>query len=143
MPVRKGSAHWKGSLKEGKGTLTTETGVLKDTAYNFTSRFEQGDQTNPEELIGAAHSGCFSMALSGALSTAGFKVNSIKTEDKVHIEKQENGFTITKIEINTTGDVDNISEEEFKKYAENAKNGCPVSRALTGTSFVITAGLSK
>jgi lipoyl-dependent peroxiredoxin len=143
MPVRKGSAHWNGSLKEGKGTLTTESGVLKNTAYNFTSRFEQGDQTNPEELIGVAHSGCFSMALSGALSNAGFKVNSIKTEDKVHIEKQENGFTITKIEINTTGDVDGISEEEFQKYAENAKNGCPVSRALAGTNFVITAGLSK
>lgn len=143
MPVRKGSAIWNGTLKEGNGTLSTETGTLKNIAYNFTSRFEEGNQTNPEELIGAAHSGCFSMALSGMLTTAGFKVNSIKTEDKVHIVKQENGFTITKIEINTTGDVEGINEEEFRKYAENAKSGCPVSRALTGTSFVLTASLGK
>ena len=143
MPVRKGSAEWNGGLKDGQGRVSSETGVLKNVKYNFVSRFEQGDQTNPEELIGAAHSACFSMALAGALAGAGFKVNAIKTEDKVYIEKQEAGFTITKIEINTTGNVEGINEEEFKKYAENAKAGCPVSRALTGTSFVLYASLGK
>jgi lipoyl-dependent peroxiredoxin len=141
MPVRKGNAEWNGTLREGTGKLSTETGVLNNVKYNFVSRFEQGDQTNPEELIGAAHAGCFSMALSGALTQGGFKVNTIRTEDKVHIEKQESGFTITKIEISTEGDVEGIDEEKFKEYAENAKKGCPVSRALTGTSFVITAKL--
>jgi lipoyl-dependent peroxiredoxin len=141
MPVRKANAEWNGTLKEGTGKLTTETGVLKETKYNFVSRFEQGDQTNPEELIAAAHAGCFSMALSGALTQGGFKVNSIRTEDKVHIEKQEKGFTITKIEIFTEGDVEGIDDQKFQEYAENAKSGCPVSRALTGTSFVISAKL--
>jgi lipoyl-dependent peroxiredoxin len=141
MPFRKANAVWNGTLREGNGTLTTETGVLNNTKYNFVSRFEQGDQTNPEELLGAAHAGCFSMALSGALTTAGFKVNTLRTEDKVHLEKQESGFTITKIEISTEGDVEGIDEAKFKEFAENAKNNCPVSRALTGTSFVVTAKL--
>ena len=143
MPVRKGSAEWNGNLKEGQGKVSTEASVLKNVAYNFVSRFEQGNQTNPEELVAAAHTACYSMFLAGALSGAGFKVNSIKTEDKVHIEKLEAGFTITKIEINTVGNVEGINEEEFKKYAENAKTGCPVSRALAGTSFVLTASLGK
>jgi len=141
MPVRKANAEWRGNLKEGSGKISTETGVLKNISYNFVSRFEQGDQTNPEELVGAAHSSCFSMFLSGALATAGFKVNSVRTEDRVHIEKQEKGFTITKIEVFTEGDVEGITEEKFKEYAENAKTGCPVSRALTGTSFVLNAKL--
>lgn len=141
MPVRKANAEWNGGLRDGKGTISTETGTLKNTAYNFVSRFEQGNETNPEELIGAAHAGCFSMALSGALAGAGFKVNSVKTEDRVHIEKQEKGFTITKIEVFTEGDIEGIDEVKFKEFAENAKAGCPVSRALTGTTFVLNAKL--
>lgn len=141
MPVRKGNAEWNGNLREGSGKLSTETGTLSNVKYNFVSRFEQGDETNPEELIGAAHAGCFSMALSGALSNAGFKVNSVKTEDRVHIEKLEKGFTITKIEMFTEGDIEGIDEEKFREFAENAKAGCPVSRALTGTTFVLNAKL--
>lgn len=141
MPVRSGSAEWKGNLQEGKGTLSSETGVLKDVAYNFVSRFEQGNETNPEELIGAAHSACFSMALAGNLSKAGFKVNSVKTEDKVHINKGDSGFTITKIEINTVGDVEGADEAAFKEHAEKTKGTCPVSRALTGVEMVLNAKL--
>lgn len=141
MPVRKANAEWNGSLKEGSGKVSTETGVLKDVKYNFVSRFEQGDQTNPEELVGAAHTACFSMALAGAIANDGFKVNAIKTEDKVYIEKKDEGFTITKIEIFTEGNVEGIDEQKFKNYAENAKKGCPVSRALAGTSFVLNAKL--
>lgn len=141
MPIRKANAEWNGDLTGGKGIISTETGTLKDTSYNFVSRFEQGNNTNPEELIAAAHSACFSMALSGALSKGGFKVNSVKTEDKVHIEKKEEGFTITKIEVDTVGNVEGIDEEKFKEFAENAKKGCPVSRALTGVEFVLNAKL--
>ena len=143
MPVRTANAEWQGNLKEGKGTISTETGTLKDVAYNFVSRFEQGDQTNPEELLGAAHAACFSMALANSLSGEGFKVNSIKTEDKVNIARVETGFKITKIEISTIGDVDNIEENKFQEFAEKTKTGCPVSQALTGTEFVLTAKLNK
>jgi lipoyl-dependent peroxiredoxin len=143
MPVRKGNAEWRGDLIKGNGNISSESGVLKNVAYNFVSRFESGNETNPEELLGAAHSACFSMALSNNLSKAGFKVNSVKTEDKVHIEKLEAGFTITKIEVNTVGNVEGIDEGEFKKQAEEAKKGCPVSRALTGVEFILNATLVK
>jgi lipoyl-dependent peroxiredoxin len=142
MPVRKGNAEWRGDLIKGSGNISSESGVLKNVAYNFVSRFEKGNETNPEELLGAAHAACFSMALSNNLSKAGFKVNSIKTEDNVHIEKLEAGFTITKIEMNTVGNVEGIDEAEFKKQAEEAKKGCPVSRALTGVQFVLNAKLA-
>ena len=143
MPVRKGNAEWRGDLIKGSGNISSESGVLKNVAYNFVSRFEQGNETNPEELLGAAHAACFSMALSNNLSKAGFKVNSVKTEDKVHIEKLDAGFTITKIEMSTVGNVDGISEEEFKRQAEEAKKGCPVSRALTGVQYILNATLAK
>ncbi len=143
MAVRKANAEWKGDLKTGKGTLSSETKVLLNVPYDAASRFETGKTSNPEELLGAAHSACFSMALALSLSTAGFKVNSIKTEDKVHIEKKEAGFTITKIEINTEGMVEGIDEAEFKKHAETTKKNCPVSRALTGVEMVLTAALKK
>ena len=141
MPVRTANAEWRGNLKEGKGTISTETGTLKNVAYNFVSRFEQGDQTNPEELLGAAHSACFSMALANSLSGEGFKVNSIKTEDKVSIARVEDGFRITKIEMSTVGDVEGIDEKKFNEFAEKSKIGCPVSQALTGTEIVLTAKL--
>ena len=141
MPVRKGAAEWKGNLKEGKGTLSSESGVLNNIAYNAKSRFEQGNETNPEELIGAAHAACYSMAFANNLSNAGFKVNSIKTEDKVHIEKLDTGFTITKIEINTEGNVEGVDEATFKKLAEDTKNGCPASKALKSVEMILTAKL--
>ena len=141
MPIRRANAEWKGDLKNGKGVISTETKVLNNTAYDFSSRFETGTTTNPEELIGAAHSGCFSMALANSLAKDGFKVNSIKTEAKVHLEKQEAGFTIIKVELDTLGDVEGIDNDKFVKYAEQAKAGCPVSRALTGPMIVLSAKL--
>src|SRR5512146_2293291 len=99
MPVRKASAQWRGNLAQGKGVLSTETGVLKNTAYDAKSRFESGNTTNPEEILGAAHAACYSMALANSLSKAGFKVKSIKTEDSVHIEKNPEGFRITRIDL--------------------------------------------
>ncbi len=130
MAVRKGSAEWNGNLVEGKGVLSSESGALRSIAYNFKSRFEQGSETNPEELLGAAHAACYSMALANGLSKEGFKVNSIKTTDDVHLEKLEGGFTITKIVINTVGSVEGIDEATFIKHAEATKEACPVSRAL-------------
>jgi lipoyl-dependent peroxiredoxin len=141
MPVRKANAEWKGNLKEGNGTIFSESGVLNNIAYNFVSRFEQGKETNPEELIGAAHSACFSMAFANSLAGAGFTVNSIKTDAKVHIEKLESGLTITKIELDTIGDVSKIDEKTFLEHAEKTKSGCPVSKALTGPTIVLSAKL--
>ncbi|HMU42780.1 MAG TPA: OsmC family protein [Ignavibacteriaceae bacterium] len=141
MPIRKANAEWKGDLKTGKGAINTESGLLENTAYNFVSRFETGAETNPEELIGAAHSACFSMALANAISGAGFKVNSIKTEAKVYIEKLESGFTITKVELDTVGDVEGIDSATFLSHAEKTKTGCPVSKALTGPTLVLNARL--
>jgi lipoyl-dependent peroxiredoxin len=143
MPVRKANAEWRGDLKGGSGNISSESGVLTNVAYNFVSRFEQGKETNPEELIGAAHSACYSMALANGLSGAGFKVNSIKTEDTVHIEKLDSGFTITKIEINVNADVEKVDDAVFQKIAEDTKKGCPVSKALTGTELVLKAVLKK
>ncbi|MEJ2104442.1 MAG: OsmC family protein [Ignavibacteriaceae bacterium] len=141
MPIRKANAQWKGDLKSGKGTLNTETKVLNNTSYDFSSRFETGSTTNPEELVGAAHAGCYSMALANSLSKDGFKVNSITTDVKVHLEKTDAGFTITKIELDTVGEVEGIDNNKFQKYAEQTKTGCPVSRALTGPMIVLTAKL--
>ncbi len=143
MPVRTANAEWKGDLKKGSGSISTESGILKNVPYNFISRFEEGKDTNPEELVGAAHSACFSMALANALSNDEFKVNSIKTEDKVYIARVEDGFKITKIEINTVGDVENIDEEKFKEYAGKASETCPVSVALSGTEFILDAKLAN
>lgn len=143
MPIRKANAEWKGDLKSGKGTISTETGTLSNVAYDAGSRFESGSTTNPEELIGAAHSACYSMALANSLAKEGYKVNSIKTDDKVYIEKGDTGFTITKIEINTLGDVEGIDENTFIKFAEQTKTGCPVSRALTGPNMFLTAKLKS
>ncbi len=141
MPIRKASAQWRGDLKSGNGDISTETGVLRKTPYNFTSRFENGSQTNPEEILGAAHAACYSMALANGLSSAGFKVNSVVTEDKVHIEKLESGFTITKIEINTEASVDGIDNVAFQKFAEDTKKGCPVSKALAAVEMTLSAKL--
>lgn len=141
MPVRKASASWKGNLKEGKGSVSTETSTLNSVAYNFVSRFESGSTTNPEELLGAAHAACFSMALAGNLAGAGFKVNEISTEDNVHIQKLDNGWTVTKLEVNVVADVEGVDNETFQKYAEDTKKGCPISRALNIKEVVLTAKL--
>lgn len=141
MPVRKANAEWKGNLKEGNGIISSESSVLKNIPYNFVSRFDQGKETNPEELIGAAHSACFSMALANSLAGAGFTVNSVKTDAKVHIEKLDSGFTITKIELDTVGDVANIDQKTFLEHVEKTKTGCPVSKALTGPILVLNARL--
>jgi osmotically inducible protein OsmC len=141
MPIRKANAQWMGDLKSGKGLLNTETKLLNSTPYDAGSRFETGSTTNPEELIGAAHAGCYSMALANSLSKEGFKVNSITTEAKVHIEKLESGFTITKIELDTVGDVDGIDAKTFSAHAEKTKTGCPVSKALTGPMIILNSKL--
>jgi len=141
MPIRRANAEWHGDLKSGKGSLNTETKTLNNVPYDAGSRFESGSTTNPEEIIGAAHAGCYSMALANSLSKEGFKVNSIKTDARVHIEKTDAGFTITKIELDTVGDVEGIDAAGFTKFAEQTKTGCPVSRALTGPMIILNAKL--
>jgi osmotically inducible protein OsmC len=129
MPKRKASARWEGSLQEGNGTMRLATGSYEGP-YSFQSRFEEGDGTNPEELIAAAHAGCFSMALSLVLGHAGYEPEGIDTEATVQIDKVGDGFKITRIVLNTRARVPGIDEEEFQKHAEAAKEGCPVSQAL-------------
>ena len=127
---RTGSAVWTGGLKDGKGTLSTPSRVLSDTRYSFTDRFESGTGTNPEELIAAAHAGCFSMALSAELGNAGLKPDSIRTTAKFTFEKTDAGFTVTRIHLETRARIPGASEAAFQKAAQAAKAGCPVSRLL-------------
>jgi osmotically inducible protein OsmC len=127
---RKASAVWNGSLKEGQGRISTDSGVLRDTQYSFGTRFENGVGTNPEELIAAAHAGCFSMALSGQLTTAGHAPESIHTSANVTMEKTDAGFTITKVHLDVTAKVPGIDAQGFETAANNAKAGCPISRLL-------------
>jgi osmotically inducible protein OsmC len=142
MPVRTARARWEGDLKQGNGNVRVGTGYF-DGAYSYPSRFEEGAGTNPEELIGAAHAGCFSMALSGVLGKAGFNPRHISTEAKVHLDKMGDGFRITKIELKTEADVPGIEQDAFAKHAQEAKQGCPVSQALSGTEIVLSAELVK
>lgn len=127
---RNGSAVWKGSLKEGSGVVSTESGVLSDTQYSFSTRFEDGKGTNPEELIAAAHAGCFSMALSSELGKLDATAESISTTATVSLEKTDAGFAITSVHLDVKAKVPGASEETFEKAANNAKNGCPVSKVL-------------
>jgi osmotically inducible protein OsmC len=127
---RKASAVWNGGLKDGKGTISTESGVLSDTQYSFSTRFEDGKGTNPEELIAAAHAGCFSMALSGQLAQAELTADSIRTMATVRLEKTDAGFTITSVHLDVTAKVPGADQQAFEKAANNAKAGCPVSRVL-------------
>ncbi len=128
--TRKASAVWQGSLKEGKGTVSTSSGVLKNTQYSFGTRFENAAGTNPEELIAAAHAGCFSMALSGQLGNAGMTAESIDTTATLTMEKLDAGFTITAIHLNTTVKIPGADKTKFETAANNAKAGCPISRLL-------------
>lgn len=127
---RKASAIWKGGIMDGKGTISTDSGVLADTQYSYSTRFEEGKGTNPEELIAAAHAGCFSMALSGQLSRAGFTVDSIRTTATVRLEKQEGGFAITSVHLEVRARVPGADAQAFETAANNAKAGCPVSKVL-------------
>jgi len=127
---RTASAVWQGDLKQGKGTISTASGVLKDTQYSFTTRFENGPGTNPEELIAAAHAGCFSMALSAFLGKAGHKPERIATQANLSLEQVEGNWTITAIELNTTAKVPGIDSKQFDTIANDAKANCPVSRVL-------------
>jgi osmotically inducible protein OsmC len=138
MAVREASAKWEGTLKEGKGTLTTGLG---EHAYSFSSRFEDGVGTNPEELLGAAHAGCYSMALNAGLERAGYTATYVNTTAKVHLVKGDSGLSISKIDLKTEAVVPNLSDEEFQKFAEETKNTCIVSRALSAVEMSIEATL--
>ncbi len=127
---RKARAVWQGTGKEGTGHLTSDSGVLSSTPYSFKTRFENEKGTNPEELIAAAHAGCFSMAFSGELGRAGHEAESVETNATVHVDKVGDGFAITRIELDTRARVPGIDDEEFQRLAEAAKEGCPVSQAL-------------
>ena len=127
---RKASAVWTGGLKDGRGRISTDSGVLSDTQYSFSTRFEEGKGTNPEELIAAAHAGCFSMALSGQLGNAGLTAESINTTAAVTLDKTEAGFTITAVHLTVTARVPGADRQAFETAAQNAKAGCPVSRLL-------------
>ena len=125
---RTASAVWNGSLKEGKGTISTQSGALSDAPYSFVTRFENAKGTNPEELIGAAHAGCFTMALSAQLGTMNFTPQSLRTTAKVTLEKLDAGWTISKIHLDVTAQIPGITASAFESAAASAKANCPVSR---------------
>src|SRR5436305_11331930 len=127
---RKGSAHWEGGIRDGRGTISTDSGVLSGTQYSFSTRFEDGVGTNPGELIAAAHAGCFSMALSKQLEDAGMKAESIDTSAAVTLEKTDAGFSITKVHLDVTARIPGGDHAAFETATNNAKAGCPVSRLL-------------
>ncbi|WP_404400746.1 OsmC family protein [Idiomarina seosinensis] len=128
---RSANAVWKGSIKEGSGVVSTASGTLQDTKYSFKSRFEDGQGTNPEELIGAAHAGCYAMAFSLMLGEAGFQPNSIDAKADVSLVEADDGFKIDAVKLTVKADIDDISEEKFQELANQAKNDCPVSKLLT------------
>jgi lipoyl-dependent peroxiredoxin len=128
--VRKASAVWKGNLKEGKGVVSTDSGVLSNSQYSFSTRFEDGKGTNPEELIAAAHAGCFAMALSGQLGNAGLTAQSLEVTASVTLEKTDAGFTVTKSHLDLTAHIPGADQAAFETAANNAKAGCPISRLL-------------
>lgn len=142
MIKRTAIAVWEGDLKHGQGTLKLGSGTFTGE-YSFTSRFKSDEGTNPEELIGAAHAGCFSMALSGDLSKAGYTVDEIKTEAIVSLDKGDEGFAITGIKLVTKARVQDIEMEEFVKFASGAKRNCPVSKALSAVDIQLEAHLLK
>jgi len=142
MIKRTAQAHWQGDLKNGSGSMALGSGAFEGP-YSFTSRFEDGKGTNPEELIGAAHAGCFSMALSGALSKDGYTIDDIRTEATVYMEKGDDGFMITGIKLNTKARVRDIEMNDFVKYASDAKENCPVSQALSAVDIHLETHLLK
>lgn len=141
MPVRKADATWTGTLKEGAGTLAVESGTFEDVPFDWRSRFESGPKTNPEELIGAAHAGCYSMALSGALTRAEHPPQSIRTTASVVLEAGAGGANITRIDLVTRAKVPGIDAAKFAEIAEATKTGCPVSKALKSVEITLDAAL--
>ncbi len=140
MAVRTAEGEWKGNLKDGSGEITLGSGAYSGP-YSFKSRFEDGTGTNPEELIAAAHAGCFSMALSAGLAGAGFTPTKVHTSAKVHFGPVEGGFAIGKIELTTEAEVPGIEPQAFQEQAEAAKKGCPISKALASVPITLTATL--
>lgn len=142
MPVRRSTAIWEGKLKNGAGSIRVGDNVFEGK-YSFASRFEEGDGTNPEELLAAAHAGCFSQAFSLELEKAGFDPQRIETTAKVNLAKVENGFRIDTVELQTMARVADIEEDEFNELAENAKNNCPVSQLFKGAEIKVNARLAN
>src|SRR5215475_14335025 len=138
---RKASAEWKGGLKDGKGTISSDSGVLENTQYSFSTRFEDGKGTNPEELIAAAHAGCFSMALSGQLGNAGMTAQEINTTATITLEKTDAGFTVTESHLEVTAKIPGADPKAFETATNNAKAGCPISRLLN-TKITMNAKLA-
>lgn len=141
MPVRKANAVWEGDLKGGQGKVALGSGAYEGP-YSFGSRFEEAGGTNPEELIGAAHAGCFSMALAAGLGRAGHSPKRVATSAKVHLEKVGEGFKITRIELDNESEIPGIDEAAFQEAARKAKEGCPVSQALAGVEITLNARLA-
>lgn len=139
---RKASAIWNGDLTTGKGTISTESGTLSNTQYSFSTRFENGVGTNPEELIAASHAGCFSMALSAELGLSGIKPEKIETSAVVTLDKIESGWTVTESHLEVKATIPGCSDEAFEKAANNAKAGCPISKLLN-TKITLNATLNK
>ena len=139
---RNASAHWSGGLKDGKGTLTSASGVLKNTPYSFSTRFESQPGTNPEELIAAAHAGCFTMALSAQLGNAGMTAQALDTTATVTLEKTDAGFSVTSIHLQVTAKIPGADPAKFNEAAKNAKEGCPISRLLN-TKITMDAKLEN
>jgi lipoyl-dependent peroxiredoxin len=140
MPVRTSEAEWKGNLPDGSGTMKLGSGAFQGN-YSFKSRFESGTGTNPDELLGAAEAGCFSMALAHGLSQAGHTPKRVHTTAKVHLEKGDSGFGISRIELDCEAEVPGIDEATFRQQAETAKANCPVSKALSATNITLNARL--
>ena len=136
MATRDGSAEWRGDLRSGSGTVSVASGLFTDGNFSFSSRFEEGTGTNPEELIAAAHAGCFSMALSNILAGDGHVPDSVRTTAKVHLRMVDGNPTIAQIDLVTEGRVPGLDQRQFTDYAEQAKAGCPVSRALAGVGEI-------
>lgn len=141
MITKTATAHWTGGLKDGKGQISTQSGALKDQPYGFNTRFEDKPGTNPEELIGAAHAGCFSMALSMILGSYDAEADDIETKATVSLEDADGGFAITKIHLDLTAKVPGISEEDFLEAANTAKENCPVSKVLAAAEITLDAKL--
>jgi osmotically inducible protein OsmC len=142
MPTTTANATWEGNLKEGKGSMKLGSGAFEGP-FSFATRFEGKPGTNPEELIGAAHAGCFSMAFSHGAAQAGHTPKRVETSAKVHLEKTDGGFGIARIELAMRAEIPGVGEEEFQKLAEDAKKGCPVSKALAGVKIELDAKLVK
>jgi osmotically inducible protein OsmC len=142
MAIRSATAHWTGTLKEGSGTFSVESGAVEGVAYRWATRFGDEFGTNPEELVGAAHAASYSMALSSNLGKAGYTPESVDTTARVHFEQGDAGFSIARIELTTIASVPGVSDEEFQQIAGTTKDTCPVSRALAAVPIDVVASLA-